>query len=100
MNNTLKLQARIQNRIRAKLRDGVKLEDILFEERAKLDALAQGSPKMRRRIEILRRDIGEALVKEGILTPGNTLWGIGAEPVNYQAACLLFKSDNQAAGSQ
>jgi hypothetical protein len=48
---------------------------------------------MRKRIEILRRNIGKALIDEGILTLGNTLWGVGAEPVNYQAACLLFKSN-------
>ena len=53
---------------------------------------------MQGRIEVLRRNIGKVLIEEGILTPSNTLWGVGAEPVNYQAAYLLFKSDNHAAG--
>jgi hypothetical protein len=95
VNNIFKIQARIQNRIRVKLRDGFKVEDILCEERAILDAFADSSTKMRGRVEILRRNIDKALIDEGILTPGNTLWGVGAEPVNYQAACLLFTSKDQ-----
>jgi hypothetical protein len=90
-------EPRFIKRMKARLRNGDSLVSILNDEHARLDLRVRQNPRLLRGAlrdsKAIDRFVSELIEQTKFNSfGGNTLWGVGAEPANLQAACLLFKS--------
>ena len=93
-------EPRFIKRMKSRFRKGDNLASILNDERAKLDERVRQNPRFfksaLRDSKQIDQFISEMIEQTKFNSfGGNTLWGVGAEPANLQAACLLFKSSDQ-----